>query len=147
MRSGYIVSVAVILLVAFSAGCATRAPSGPKEDQGTVGGAVLGGIIGAIIGNNVGDGENQALGAAIGALLGGTAGSDYGRSQDQIDTRIMGLEEELNTETVKITNENESITTVTLVKLPDGTYQGPRGEVYGKLPTEEQLKPVYGLQF
>lgn len=137
----------VLLIVALASGCATQAPVGPKEEEGTVGGAVLGGLIGAIIGNNVGDGENQALGAAIGALLGGTAGSDYGRSQDQIDGRIAGLEQRLNTEQVKVENDNGSFTTVTVVKLPDGTYLGPRREIYSELPTQEQLKPVYGLKY
>jgi len=125
---------AVLLIFALLSGCATQEPIGPKEEQGAVGGALLGGIIGAIIGNNVGDGENQALGAAIGALLGGAAASDYGRSQDQIDTRISGLERQLTTERVKINNDNGSVTTVTVVKLSDGTYAGPRGEIYPSLP-------------
>lgn len=137
----------VLVLLGLVTGCATRAPMGPKEEQGQVSGAVLGGIIGAIIGNNVGDNDNEALGAAIGALLGGTAGGDYGRSQDQVDARIMGLEQQLNTEVVKIKNDNGSVSSVTLLKMPDGSYRGPRGEIYSELPTEEQLKPVYGLKY
>jgi len=147
MRARYVYAVVAVLLVAMISGCATRGQMGPREEQGTVGGAVLGGILGAIIGNNVGDGNNQALGAAIGATLGGTAGSNYGRSQDQFDQRISGMEQRLNTEVVTIENENGSISRVVLQKLPNGHYRGPRGEEYASLPTQEQLKPVYGLKY
>lgn len=43
-----------------------------------------------------------------------------------------------------IHNDNGSITPVKIRKK-DGTYIGPKGERYEQLPTEEQLKPLYGL--
>jgi hypothetical protein len=50
----------------------------------------------------------------------------------------------MNIVTVNITNSNGSITPVRLRKQGVG-YVGPRGEYYDKLPTEEQLKPIYGF--
>lgn len=147
MSTKYVYLVAGMLLVALFTGCATRAPMGPKEEQGTVGGAVLGGLLGAIIGNNIGDNDNEAMGAAIGATMGGTVGGNYGRSQDQIDSRIAGMEQRMSTEVVTITNDNGSTSRVVLQKLSDGRYRGPHGEEYDGLPGEEQLKPVYGLKY
>ncbi len=46
--------------------------------------------------------------------------------------------------TVWITNSNGSQTPVTLKKSGPG-YLGPRGEWYPNMPTEEQLKMVYGF--
>lgn len=48
---------------------------------------------------------------------------------------------------VWITNDNGSRTPVKLVRLnnPSGYYMGPRGEYYVVLPTDEQLRPLYGL--
>jgi hypothetical protein len=48
---------------------------------------------------------------------------------------------------VWITNDNGSRTPVKLVRLnnPTGYYMGPRGEYYVVLPTDEQLRPLYGL--
>lgn len=146
MRSRSIVIMAGLLAIMLFAGCATRQPMGQKEQQGVVGGAALGAILGAIVGNNIGDGDNQALGAAIGATLGGSAGGNYGRSQDQVDNRLSGMERQINTQVVAINNDNGSQTSVTLQKLPNGRYRGPRGEEYPSLPSEEQLKPIYGLK-
>lgn len=47
---------------------------------------------------------------------------------------------------VWIKNDNGSRTPVTLVRQKDtGYYIGPKGEVYVVLPTDEQLRPLYGL--
>jgi uncharacterized protein YcfJ len=147
MKTKVLFGLSGLLVIAILTGCATQQPMGQREQQGTVGGAALGGILGAIIGNNVGDGDNQVLGAAIGATLGGAAGSNYGRSQDQIYTRIEGMEQQINTEVFTINNDNGSQTKVVLQKLPGGGYRGPRGEEYASRPSEEQLKPVYGLRY
>ena len=45
---------------------------------------------------------------------------------------------------IQIQNDNGSMTPVVLKKKGD-TYMGPNGEHYKRLPTAEQLKPVYGL--
>jgi hypothetical protein len=49
-------------------------------------------------------------------------------------------------QTVWLTNPNGSRTAVELKPAGGGTWQGPKGEIYDKLPTLEQLQPVYGLQ-
>jgi hypothetical protein len=48
---------------------------------------------------------------------------------------------------VWIANGNGSRTPVKLVRLnnPAGYYMGPRGEYYVVLPTDEQLRPLYGF--
>jgi hypothetical protein len=47
---------------------------------------------------------------------------------------------------VWITNDNGSRTPVTLTRQRDtGYYVGPKGEYYVVLPTDEQLRPMYGL--
>ena len=47
--------------------------------------------------------------------------------------------------TVWITNDNGSLTAVTLTRRFPG-YIGPLGEYYPTMPTEEQLKILYGLR-
>lgn len=54
------------------------------------------------------------------------------------------IRQEINTITVKVTNSNGSISQVNLIKQGVG-YVGPRGEYYEQLPTEDQLRPVYGF--
>ena len=47
--------------------------------------------------------------------------------------------------TVWITNDNGSLTAVTLTKHLPG-YIGPLGEYYPTMPTQQQLKILYGLK-
>jgi hypothetical protein len=47
--------------------------------------------------------------------------------------------------TVWITNDNGSLTAVTLTRRFSG-YIGPLGEYYPTMPTEEQLKILYGVK-
>jgi hypothetical protein len=54
------------------------------------------------------------------------------------------IRQEMNTVMVNVTNTNGSITQVMLIKQGPG-YIGPRGEYYETLPTENQLRPVYGF--
>jgi hypothetical protein len=54
------------------------------------------------------------------------------------------LRQEMNTVMVKVTNSNGSIVQVPLRKQGVG-YVGTRGEYYPTLPTEDQLRPVYGF--
>ena len=51
---------------------------------------------------------------------------------------------QINTTTVNVTNSNGSIIQVPLRQQGQG-WLGPKGEYYEKLPTEDQLKPVYGF--
>lgn len=46
--------------------------------------------------------------------------------------------------TVWINNRNGSKTPV-ILKIDGGRYIGPKGEYYWNMPTEEQLRPLYGL--
>ena len=72
-------SVAALALV----GCQEGA--GPKQQIGTVGGAVLGGLAGSTIGG--GSGQLWATGAGV--LLGSLVGSSIGQSLDRADRQYM----------------------------------------------------------
>lgn len=63
--------------------CAENA--GPKEQGGTVVGAVAGGLLGSTIGH--GTGKVVAIG--VGAVLGGIIGSEVGKSLDRADRAYM----------------------------------------------------------
>lgn len=49
-------------------------------------------------------------------------------------------------QTIWIANPNGSKTPVEVKPLGGGKWKAPKGEVYDSLPTEEQLRPVYGLK-
>jgi hypothetical protein len=51
---------------------------------------------------------------------------------------------DMNVETVTVTNSNGSKISVRLQKQGVG-YVGPRGEYYDHLPTDAELRPVYGF--
>ncbi len=134
MSKGFVTIVMVVGVgLAFVAGCESDAQTGAL--LGTAAGAGIGALAG-------GDTE----GALIGAAVGGGAGYMIGSEQDKKKTQaeIDSLRQEMNIVTVNITNSNGSITPVRLRKQGVG-YVGPRGEYYDKLPTEEQLKPIYGF--
>ncbi|MEN6384762.1 MAG: hypothetical protein ABFD79_06155 [Phycisphaerales bacterium] len=46
--------------------------------------------------------------------------------------------------TILITNNNGSQTEIKLTPTADG-FIGPKGEFYSAMPTQDQLKPLYGL--
>jgi len=125
--------VAVSVGLAFFAGCESDAQTG----------ALLGTAVGAGVGALAGNSTEDTL---IGAAVGGAVGYILGSEQDKKKTRaeIDTLRQEMNTVTVNITNSNGSISQVLLRKQGIG-YVGPRGEYYDKLPTEDQLRPVYGF--
>ena len=136
MAKGFVtivMAVAVSLGLAFAAGCESDAQTG----------ALLGTAAGVGVGQLAGGDTKSTL---IGAAVGGGAGYILGNEQDKKKTRaeMDSLRQEMNIVTVNITNSNGSITPVRLRKQGVG-YVGPRGEYYGKLPTEEQLKPIYGF--
>jgi len=125
--------VAVGLGLAFVAGCESDAQTG------------------ALIGTAVGAGAGQAIGGdtestLIGAAIGGGGGFIIGGERDKKKTKaeIDALRQDMNTATVNITNSNGSVSQVLLRKQGIG-YVGPRGEYYNHLPTEEELKPIYGF--
>ena len=105
--------------------------------------ALLGTAIGAGVGALAG-GDTE--GALIGAAVGGGAGYIIGNESDKKKTRgeIAAVRAEQNIVTVWITNSNGSKLPVKLTKSGPG-YRGPRGEYYEKMPSEENLKMVYGF--
>ncbi len=64
--------------------------------------------------------------------------------EDNTKDEMENLRRQANTVTVNITNSNGSVSQVNLTKQGVG-FVGPRGEYYETLPTEEQLKPIYGF--
>jgi hypothetical protein len=118
------------LLVA--TGCETRG-------TGTATGAALGAGTGAIIGNQV-DGIGAAEGAIGGGVIGGLLGYREGRQSE----RIGAIEQGRNMVTVNVTNSNGSVTPVTLERSGN-QWRGPRGELYNSVPSEAQLRNVYGF--
>ena len=129
--------VAVGLGLAFVAGCESKKESEPNAvdanapakaqepqyPQVAQTGAAIGSLAGAGIGQLAGgDTESTLIGAAIGD----------------------SLRQEMNTVTVNITNSNGSVSQILLRKQGVG-YFGPRCVYYNHLPTEEELKPIYGF--
>ena len=106
-------------------------------------GTAIGALAGAGIGQLAG-GDTEAT--LIGAAVGGTAGYFLGNEGDKEKARAEreDLRQDMNTVLVKVTNSNGSIIQVPLRKQGVG-YVGTRGEYYPTLPTEDQLRPVYGF--
>jgi hypothetical protein len=125
--------VAVSLGLTLVAGCESDAQTGAL--LGTAAGAGVGALAGG-----------STEGTLIGAAVGGGVGYILGSEQDKKKTRaeMDSLRHEMSTVMVKVTNSNGSIIQVPLRKQGVG-YVGPRGEYYDKLPTEDQLRPVYGF--
>jgi len=129
------VSMAVVVSIAlvFLVGCESDAATG----------AGLGGALGAGIGALAGGDTESTL---IGAAIGGGAGYMIGSESDKKKTKaeMNDLRAEMNIVTVNITNSNGSKSQVRLSKQGVG-YVGPRGEYYDHLPTDEELRPIYGF--
>jgi hypothetical protein len=132
-----LLTISLVLVVSttlmFITGCESDAQTG----------AGIGALAGAGIGQLAGGDTKSTL---IGAAVGGGAGYMIGNEQDKKKQKadIDSLRDDMNTVTVNITNSNGSISQVSLRK--QGTvYIGPRGETYTSLPTEDQLRPVYGF--
>ena len=131
--------VTILIVVAVSAGLAFVV--GCESDAQT--GALLGTGVGALAGQAIGGDTKSTL---IGAAVGGGAGYMIGSERDKKKTKaeIEQLRQEMSVVTVNITNSNGSISQIRLRKQGVG-YVGPRGEYYDHLPTEEELKPIYGF--
>ncbi|HSV27451.1 MAG TPA: glycine zipper domain-containing protein [Sedimentisphaerales bacterium] len=145
MRFAGTIGFTAYLLCVFigTAGCESRAQTGALIGAG--GGALLGQAIGR-------DTEGTLIGAGVGALGGYVVGSQMDK-RDEREARqdVTGARQESGAAvqggemvTVMITNSNGSTTPVVLRR--EGSYWvGPRGERYERMPTEEQLRPVYGF--
>ena len=126
------VAVASIAM-AFFVGCESDAQTGALIGSG------VGAGIGALAG---GDTEATLIGAAVGGGAGYMLGNegDKKKTQQEIDS----VRAEQNVVTVWITNTNGSQTSVRLLRDGPG-YIGPKGERYPSMPTEDQLRQVYGF--
>jgi len=115
--------------------------AGCDSDAGNT--ALIGTAVGAGVGALAG---GDAEGALIGGAIGGGAGYVIGNESDKKKTQqeIASVRAEQDVVTIWITNSNGSQTSVRLRKDGPG-YIGPRGERYPSLPTEDQLRPVYGF--
>ena len=128
-----IVTIVTITSLLFSVGC--------ESDSQT--GAVIGGLAGAGIGQLAGRSTEATL---IGAAVGTGAGYFIGNESDKKKTKaeMDQMRYEMNSVTVHVTNSNGSIIAVKLQRSGPG-FIGPRGEYYPSLPSEDQLRPVYGF--
>lgn len=131
----------VTLGLAVVVACGIALTAGCESDAGNT--ALLGTAIGAGVGALAG-GDTE--GALIGGAIGGAVGYGVGNESDKKKTRqeIAAVRAEQDVVTIWITNSNGSQKAVRLRRDGPG-YIGPRGERYPTLPTEAQLKPVYGF--
>ena len=126
---------AVMLMLGMLAfqGCATNAQTGAAVGAG--GGAVAGQAIG-------GNTKGTLIGAGVGAIGGYLIGNEADKAQAARERDA--AYEQANTYIVNVHNSNGSITLVTL-RRAGPVWVGPRNEQYSTLPTEEQLRPLYGF--
>jgi hypothetical protein len=132
------------IAVVISAGCDTAGKSGTLIGAG--GGALAGQAIG-------GDTKGTLIGAGVGAIGGYIVGNEMDKSKakkQQASTPAPAPSystpvSDSNTVTIWLNNSNGSQTAVKLVRNGDGSYTGPKGERYPAMPTEQQLKQVYGM--
>ncbi len=136
-------SMTILMIVVVSVGLAFFA--GCESDAQT--GALIGTAIGAVAGQAIGgDTESTLIGAGAGAAGGYILGGESDKKKERARTAadINALRAEQNTVTVWITNSNGSKTPVTLTKSGPG-YIGTKNDYYDAMPTEEQLRQVYGF--
>lgn len=127
-----IISAILVGSQAFLTGC--------DNDAGT--GALIGAAIGAGVGQAAGgDTKSTAIGAGVGAGAGYIIGNQSDKSKEKQST---AQAQPVSEETVWVTNSNGSQTPVVLRRDGD-KYIGPKGEIYSKRPTDEQLKQAYGF--
>ncbi|MHC4172207.1 MAG: glycine zipper domain-containing protein [Planctomycetota bacterium] len=132
-----LVTIPIVVAVSFGSlfvvGCESDA------QYGSAIGALAGAGIGQLAGGNA---ESTLVGAAVGGATGYMLGNESDKKKTQAEMAY--LHQEMNTVIVKVTNSNGSIVQVPLRKQGVG-YVGTRGEYYGTLPTDDQLRPVYGF--
>lgn len=128
-----LVVVAVSFASVFVVGCETCAQTGAAV------GALAGAGVGQLAG---GDAESTVIGAAVGGAAGYMLGNEADKEQARAERAC--IRREMKYVTVNFTNSNGSISRVRLRRHGVG-YVGTRGEYYSTLPTQEQLRPVYGF--
>ena len=131
--------VTIMMVVIVSLGPAFVTGCGSDAQTASAIGALAGAGIGQLAG---GDTESTLIGAAVGGGVGYVLGNESDKKKAQAEMAC--LRDEMNTVVVNVTNRNGSIVQVPLRKQGVG-YVGTRGEYYAMLPTEDQLRPVYGF--
>ena len=127
-----------------------------KAETGALIGAGGGALAGQAIGHNT---TGTLIGAGVGALGGYVIGGQMDKKeqekaaeaarQQQLSTGqsssvATGSSTEAVTATVTIKNSNGSTTPVTLHR-EGSDWVGPKGEHYDHMPTEAELRPIYGI--
>ena len=133
----YIVTTALILVIAaasvFVVGCETQGQSGALIGSG------IGAGVGALAGGST---ESTLIGAAVGGGAGYIVGNEADKKQQKQE--MQSMQQQANSEIINIRNSNGSIIQVKVTRSGTG-WAGPRGEWYDHLPTEAELKPIYGF--
>ncbi len=129
----------ILLVVAVSFGSLFVTGCESDAQVGSAIGALAGAGIGQLAG---GDSEATLIGAAVGGAAGYMLGNEGDRRKAQAERAYM--RQEMRTVAVNITNSNGSISQVRLRRQGVG-YVGTRGEYYHRLPTEDELRPIYGF--
>jgi predicted lipid-binding transport protein (Tim44 family) len=137
-------AVCVAISAIFVAGCETAGESGALIGAG--GGALAGQAIG---GNTTG----TLIGTGVGALGGYVVGNEMDKSKAKQQQQVTAPQQQTynapptqsNSVTVWLNNSNGSQTPVHLTQNSDGSYTGPKGERYPTMPSEAQLKQLYGM--
>jgi hypothetical protein len=130
MKAGYfrrpLLFALVITFVISLCGCNEGMKWRPVYDA-----AIIGGVVGVIVGHQY---DEDCSGAAIGAAIG--AAGVYLEQYDELASA--------DNVVVEVAGTNGSIIPVVL-KKHDGVYICRNGERYNQLPSQEELKLVYGL--
>jgi outer membrane murein-binding lipoprotein Lpp len=129
----------ILIVAAVSFGSLLIAGCESDAQVGSAIGALAGAGIGQLAG---GDSEATLIGAAVGGTAGYMVGNESERQKAQAERAYM--RQEMRTVAVNITNSNGSVSQVRLRRHGVG-YVGTRGEYYHRLPTEDQLRPIYGF--
>lgn len=138
-----LITIMMVVAVGFGLIFVTGCEGNSDAESGAGTGALIGTGIGTIIGHQQG---RTAEGALLGMAIGGGAGYMAGNERDKERTQaeIDSLRAEQSIVTVWITNSNGAKIPIK-VRKSGPNYIGPRGEYYDHLPTEADLKPVYGF--
>ena len=129
----------ILLVVAVSFGSLLVTGCESDAQVGSAIGALAGAGIGQLAG---GDSEATLIGAAVGGAAGYMLGNEGDRRKAQAERAYM--RQEMRAVAVNITNSNGSVSQVRLRRQGVG-YVGTRGEYYHRLPTEDELRPIYGF--
>lgn len=130
MRTSFLqrpaVSVFMVILILGVSGCYEGMKWHPVYNA-----ALIGGVVGVIVGHQY---DEDCRGAAIGAAI-GALGSFLEQADDLTMTEDV---------VVDVASENGSIVPVVL-KKKEGIYLCPNGESYHQLPSQEELRIIFGL--